>query len=83
MLCSRRPLTALELTAKERQQLSGYAALRSLPHALDARAWFVSWAAEGVANQLQRVWHFQRLQWARLNHCCRKCTRSMIDSPTC
>lgn len=46
-----RPLPALELTAEERQGLAGFAASRSLPHALVARARLVSWAAEGLAKQ--------------------------------
>ena len=45
-----RPLPALELTAEERQQLTGFAASRSLPHALVARARLVLWAAQGAAN---------------------------------
>ena len=56
-----RPLPALELTAEERQQLSGFAASRSLPHSLVARARLVLWAAEGVANQEIAV----RLAWSK------------------
>ena len=46
-----RPLPALELTAEERRELSGFAASRSLPHALVARARLVLWAAENTSNQ--------------------------------
>ena len=56
-----RPLPALELTAEERQQLVGFAASRSLPHALVARARLVLWAAEGLANQGIAV----RLSWSK------------------
>ena len=56
-----RPLPALELTAEGRQQLSGFAASRSLPHSLVARARLVLWAAEGVANQEIAV----RLAWSK------------------
>src|SRR5580704_3988108 len=45
-----RPLPALELTAEERRELSGFAASRSLPHALVSRAQLVLLAAEGVPN---------------------------------
>jgi putative transposase len=55
------PLPAVELTAKERQQLAGFAASRSLPHALVARARLVLWAAEGIANQEIAV----RLGWSK------------------
>jgi putative transposase len=56
-----RPLPALELTADERQQLNGFAASRSLPHALVARARLVLWAAEGTANQEIAA----RLSWSK------------------
>src|SRR5258707_5605935 len=56
-----RPLPAVELTAEERQQLAGFAASRSLPHALVARARLVLWAAEGIANQEIAV----RLGWSK------------------
>jgi putative transposase len=56
-----RPLPALELTAEERQQLAGFAASRSLPHALVARARLVLWAAEGLANQEIAA----RLNWSK------------------
>ena len=52
-----RPLPTLELTAEERRELSGFAASRSLPHSLVARAQLVLWSAEGVANATQsRRW---------------------------
>jgi hypothetical protein len=44
------PLPTLELTSEERRELSGFAASRSLPHSLVARAQLVLWSAEGVAN---------------------------------
>src|SRR5258708_32212438 len=56
-----RPLPALELTVEERRQLTGFAASRSLPHALVARARLVMWAAEGVANQEIAA----RLNWSK------------------
>ena len=45
-----RPKPLLELTAGEREELSGFAASRSLPHALVARAMLVLWSAEGFTN---------------------------------
>jgi len=45
-----RPKAALELTAEEQQELSGFAASRSLAHALVARARVVLWSAEGHSN---------------------------------
>ena len=56
-----RPLPALELTAEERRELSGFAASRSLPHALVARAQLVLWSAEGVANTEIA----ERLNWSK------------------
>jgi len=56
-----RPLPALELTAEERQQLAGFAASRSLPHAHVARARLVLWAAEGLPNQEIAA----RLAWSK------------------
>jgi putative transposase len=56
-----RPLPALELTSEERQRLTGFAASRSLPHALVARARLVLWAAEGLANQQIAA----RLSWSK------------------
>ena len=46
-----RPLPALILTPGEREELAGFAASRSLPHALVSRAQLVLWAAEGLSNQ--------------------------------
>lgn len=40
-----RPKTSLELTAGEREELSGFAASRSLSHALVSRAKLVLWLA--------------------------------------
>jgi putative transposase len=56
-----RPLPALKLTAEEREQLDGFAASRSLPHALVARARLVLWSAEGMANQVIAA----RLHWSK------------------
>src|ERR1039458_10066270 len=56
-----RPLPALELTPEERRELSGFAASRSLPHALVARAQLVLWAAEGVPNREIG----ERLNWSK------------------
>ena len=56
-----RPLPTLELTAEERRELSGFAASRSLPHSLVARAQLVLWSAEGVANAEIG----ERLNWSR------------------
>lgn len=56
-----RPLPALKLTEEERQQLSSFAASRSMPHALVSRARLVLWAAEGVANQEIAA----RLHWSK------------------
>lgn len=56
-----RPLSALELTAEERRQLTSFASSRSLPHALVARARLVLWAAEGVSNQQIAA----RLSWSQ------------------
>jgi len=56
-----RPLPALELTAEERRELSGFASSRSLPHALVARAQLVLWSAEGVPNAEIG----ERLSWSK------------------
>jgi len=45
-----RPLPALILTAEEQGELAGFAASRSLPHGLVARARLVLLASEGLAN---------------------------------
>jgi putative transposase len=56
-----RPLSALILTPEEREELSGFAASRSLPHALVSRAQLVLWAAEGLSNQAIG----ERLGWSK------------------
>src|ERR1700678_279757 len=56
-----RPLPALELTAEERRELCVFAASRSLPHALVARAQLVLWSAEGVPNAEIG----ERLNWSK------------------
>jgi putative transposase len=56
-----RPLPVLELTAEERLELTGFAASRSLPHALVARAQLVLWAAEEVPNAEIA----KRLNWSK------------------
>src|SRR5271155_5239681 len=56
-----RPLSALILTPEERGELSGFAASRSLPHALVSRAQLVLWAAEGLSNQAIG----ERLGWSK------------------
>ncbi len=45
-----RPKPRLELSPEEREELSGFAASRSLPHALVSRAKLVLWSGEGVSN---------------------------------
>jgi putative transposase len=45
-----RPKATLELTAEEQRELAGFAASRSLPHALVSRARLVLWSAEGRTN---------------------------------
>ena len=45
-----RPRATLELTVREQEELAGFAASRSLPHALVARARLVLWSAEGRSN---------------------------------
>lgn len=59
-----RPLSALELTAEERRQLAGFAASRSMPHALVVRARLVLWAADGISNQEIAA----RLSWFNRGH---------------
>jgi len=56
-----RPLSALILTPEERGELAGFAASRSLPHALVSRAQLVLWAAEGLSNQAIG----ERLGWSK------------------
>src|SRR6201993_103524 len=56
-----RPKPTLELSVKEREELSGFAASRSLPHALVSRAKLVLWSAEGRSNsEIAR-----RLRWSK------------------
>jgi putative transposase len=45
-----RPKPTLELSAEEREELSGFAASRSLPHALVSRAKLVLWSSDGLSN---------------------------------
>lgn len=45
-----RPKATLEVTAEEQQELAGFAASRTLPHALVSRARLVLWSAEGWSN---------------------------------
>ena len=45
-----RPKSSLELKAEEREELSGFAASRSLPHALVSRAKVVLWSGDGLSN---------------------------------
>src|ERR1700688_4085412 len=56
-----RPLPALILTEEEREELTCFAASRSLPHALVARAQLVLWAAEEVPNAEIA----KRLHWSK------------------
>jgi len=56
-----RPKAALELTAGEEQELAGFAASRSLAHALVARAKVVLWSAEGHSNAEIAT----RLRWSK------------------
>jgi transposase len=56
-----RPLPALILAPEEREELAGFAASRSLPHALVSRAQLVLWAAEGLSNQAIG----ERLGWSK------------------
>ncbi len=56
-----RPKATLQLTSEEQQELAGFAASRSLPHALVARARLVLWSAEGVANAKIA----ERLNWSK------------------
>src|ERR1700757_255014 len=56
-----RPKARLELTAAEEKELGGFAASRSLAHALVARARLVLWSAEGRSNsEIAR-----RLRWSK------------------
>jgi putative transposase len=56
-----RPKATLELRAAEQKELAGFAASRSLAHALVARARLVLWSAEGRSNsEIAR-----RLRWSK------------------
>src|SRR6201993_1167902 len=56
-----RPKARLELTAAEEKELAGFAASRSLAHALVARARLGLWSAEGRSNsEIAR-----RLRWSK------------------
>jgi putative transposase len=56
-----RPKATLELTSEEQQELAGFAASRSLPHAMVARARLVLWSAEGRTNSEIAT----RLRWSK------------------
>lgn len=56
-----RPKPSLELSQEERSELGGFAASRSLPHALVSRAKLVLWAGEGVSNSEIAA----RLHWSK------------------
>ena len=56
-----RPKATLELTAEEEKHLAGFAASRSLPYALVARARLVLWSAEGRSNAEIAT----RLRWSK------------------
>ena len=60
-----RPKGALELTAGEQQELAGFAASRSLAHALVVRAKVVLWSAEGRSNSETAT----RLKWSKATVC--------------
>lgn len=55
------PKPVLELKAEEREELSGFAASRSLPHALVSRAKLVLWSGEGLSNSEIAA----RLDWSK------------------
>src|SRR5277367_5459070 len=56
-----RPKPSLKLTVEEQEILIGFAASRSLPHALVSRARVVLWSAEGVSNSEIAA----RLSWSK------------------
>ncbi len=56
-----RPKATLELIAEEQQELSGFAASRTLPHALVSRACLMLWSAEGRSNSEIA----ERLNWSK------------------
>ncbi len=57
-----RPKVSLELSAGEREELIGFAASRSLPHALVSRAKLVLWSGEGLSNSEIAT----RLDWSKV-----------------
>jgi len=56
-----RPKPALELSAEEREELSGFAASRSLSHSLVLRAKLVLWSGDGLSNSEIA----ERLDWSK------------------
>jgi putative transposase len=56
-----RPKPTLKLSAEEHSTLTGFAASRSLPHALVSRARVILWSAQGVSNSEIA----QRLSWSK------------------
>jgi putative transposase len=56
-----RPKPTLKLSAEEQDTLRGFAASRSLPHALVSRARVVLWSAEGISNAEIA----ERLNWSK------------------
>ena len=56
-----RPKPSLELSVEEREELSGFAASRSLPHALVSRAKLVLWSGDGLSNSEIA----ERLDWSK------------------
>jgi hypothetical protein len=56
-----RPKPTLKLTVEEQDTLTGFAASRSLPHALVSRARVILWSADGISNSEIA----QRLSWSK------------------
>jgi transposase len=56
-----RPKATLEVTTEEQQELTGFAASRTIPHALVSRARLVLWSAEGRSNSEIAA----QLQWSK------------------
>jgi len=56
-----RPKPCLELSVEECKELSGFAASRSLPHALVSRAKLVLWSGDGLSNSEIA----ERLDWSK------------------
>jgi putative transposase len=56
-----RPKLRLELSPDEREELSGFVASRSLPHALVSRAKLVLWSVDGLSNSEIA----ERLDWSK------------------